>query len=88
MTQRLLDFAAGIQAPHPSGENPRRLSAQCAALLARLQQGPATNVDLSAIAMRYSARIFDLRRQGYAIEITSRDAETGVVTYELRGEPV
>lgn len=87
MTQRFLDFdgGAGIQTPHPSGENPRRLSAQCEQILARLKRGPASNTELSAIAMRYSARIFDLRRRGYKIEITARDTDTGAVTYELTG---
>lgn len=86
MTQRLLDFDAGVQTPHPSRENPRRLSGQCEQILARLRRGAATNLELSEIAMRFSARIFDLRKQGYRIEITSRDTDTGAVIYELLGE--
>ena len=39
-----------------------------ARILARLQQGPATNVELNAICYRYGARIFELKRDGYAID--------------------
>jgi len=36
-------------------------------VLARLQQGPATNVQLNDICFRYGARILELKREGFAI---------------------
>jgi hypothetical protein len=51
-------------------------------ILERLQAGPATNVELAAIALRYSARIFDLRAEGYSITASSR-GEHGIVVYTL-----
>jgi hypothetical protein len=58
-----------------------RLSRQCLALLARLRQGPATNVELSAVAMRFGARLEELRRAGFCIEAKRGDG--GVFTYRL-----
>jgi len=68
-------------------EPPARLTKQCASIVARLQKGPATNTELSSIALRYSARIFELRKAGYQIEIISRDDESGVCLYSLTKEP-
>jgi hypothetical protein len=51
-------------------------------ILGRLQAGPATNVDLAAIALRYSARIFELRAAGHAITASPR-GEAGIVVYTL-----
>ncbi len=45
----------------------KRLAGQCAAILERLSQGPATNVELAAISLKYSGRVSDLRAVGYAI---------------------
>lgn len=72
---------------HPSGDNPVRLSRQCVRILERLRRGPATNVELSEIAFRYSARIHELRAAGNDIVILERDHETGAVLYGLRGTP-
>lgn len=44
-----------------------RLSVQHHRILALLRQGPATNVELSAIGQRFGGRIHELRRAGYAI---------------------
>lgn len=62
----------------------RRLSAQCASILDRLEHGPASNLELSAIALRYSARIKELRDAGYVIEITETDHATGRRVYRLK----
>lgn len=53
-------------------------------ILERLQAGPATNVDLAAIALRYSARIFELRADGHNITASPR-GEGGIVVYTLEG---
>jgi hypothetical protein len=54
-------------------------------VLARLREGPATNVVLNGICYRYGARIFELKQQGYGIE---RDlVSKGVWMYTLVSEP-
>lgn len=76
MTQLSLNWATPAEA--------RRLSAQAQSILERLQRGRASNADLSAIAQRFGARLFDLRRAGYRVEIVERDRDTGITVYELR----
>jgi hypothetical protein len=44
-----------------------RLSRQCLAILKRLREGPATSAELAGIALKYTGRISDLRRNGFAI---------------------
>ena len=58
-----------------------RLSGQCMAILERLQRGPATNAELAALALKYTSRISDLRKNGY--RITAHRGEGGTVTYQL-----
>ena len=50
-------------------------------VFARLFRGPATNRELSKIALRFGARVYDLREEGYKI-MTEPQGE-GVVTYRL-----
>lgn len=45
-----------------------RMSAQCAAILKRLQQGSADSLELSRIAPKYTGRISDLRKAGHKID--------------------
>ncbi len=61
----------------------KRLSKQCAAILARLKEGPATNAELCHLALKYTSRISDLRNNGYVIQVIRRDHATGEVEYEL-----
>ena len=49
----------------------------------RLQQGPATNVELAALALKYTSRLSDLRAAGYTITVTARDYATGRTVYRL-----
>ncbi len=65
----------------------KRLSGHHIKIIERLRSGDATNSQLSAIALRYSARIEELRKAGYSISIVSRDHETGCNVYRLEGEP-
>lgn len=60
-----------------------RLSHQCQLILERLKTGPATNMELSEIALKYTSRISDLRKSGFKVSVKDRDHETGCVTYEL-----
>jgi len=60
-----------------------RLGNQAIKILNRLQKGPATNSELSRIALKYTSRISDLRQMGYVIRIHSRNHETGEVRYIL-----
>jgi hypothetical protein len=62
------------------GDEPR-LSGQNAAILERLKQGPATNVELAGISLKYTSRISDLRAAGY--RVTCRRGNDGVNTYAL-----
>jgi hypothetical protein len=61
----------------------KRLSKQSAAILDRLRQGPATNVALAAIALKYTSRVSDLRAAGFDVRVIERSHETGVTVYRL-----
>ena len=51
-----------------------RLSHQCALILARLEQGSASNRELAAISLKYTSRVSDLREAGYSIDcVRGRD---------------
>lgn len=63
-----------------------RLSRQALAVLARLEAGPATNIELIPISTRFSARIYDLRRAGYVIETDQLDRGKGITQYTLKGQ--
>jgi hypothetical protein len=60
-----------------------RLSRQCAAILARLEQGPATNRDLAGLSLKYTSRISDLRKAGYQVAVTDHDRGSGRTVYAL-----
>jgi len=61
---------------------PKKLSRQAKLILKRLERGEVSNVELNAIAFRYSARILDIRRAGYRVEIVRR-GEHGLRWYAL-----
>lgn len=61
-----------------------RLNKQAQAMLARLQSGRVTNIELATIGLRYSARIDEMRKAGYVVEVVERSAKTGVTVYELQ----
>jgi hypothetical protein len=61
-----------------------RTSAQRQAILDRLRQGTATNIELYAIALNASARISELRKLGYGIT-ARRVGQNGVFEYRLVG---
>lgn len=66
-----------------TAEEAPRLSAQNAAILARLQQGPASNAEIARLALKYTSRISDLRAAGYLIENFDRNGTTGETWYRL-----
>lgn len=62
----------------------QRLSKQCRLILERLRaNGVATNRELSAMSLKYTSRVSDLRAAGYDIRVVSRNYETGLNTYAL-----
>jgi len=72
--------------PKVTPQEAPRLSRQSQAVLDFLRGGGAWNHELAHIAIRYSARIHDLRRAGYVIRIVERNHENGAVRYRLEGE--
>lgn len=69
--------------PHLEAEELPRLTRQCLKILERLQQGPATNTELIAIAQRFGARLHDLKKAGYKIATERSDVEAGIFVYRL-----
>ena len=71
--------------PHVEAADVPRLTGQNAAILARLERGPATNSELAGIALKYTSRLSDVRaavaRNGFAI-VCDR-GEGGLNTYRL-----
>ena len=63
----------------------RRLAGQNAAILARLQAGPASARDLAQLSLKYTSRISDLRRAGYDVRCT--ESRGGRSIYTLHEEP-
>jgi hypothetical protein len=53
-------------------------------LLAKLQDGPATNLELIHVVQRISGRVEDLRKRGWLIDCTK--LQPGVFRYELKGQ--
>jgi hypothetical protein len=75
-------------APRDPNADPRdvpRLTGQNAAILARLQRGPATSGELAALSLKYSGRVSDLRAAGYTIP--AERLAGGEWRYTLTGEP-
>lgn len=58
-----------------------RFTAQCEKILDRLRRGPATNAELSEIALRFGARLYDLRHDGHTIQC--RRLGGGLTEYRL-----
>lgn len=60
-----------------------RLGNQCRLILDRLRCGRASNIELAAIALKYTSRVSDLRKAGYDVRCVARDHATGLTFYEL-----
>jgi hypothetical protein len=60
-----------------------RLGRQCVEILERLKQGPATNAELAAIALKYTSRLSQLKQAGHTIIATH--VTKGTWQYELKG---
>ena len=71
--------------PRVPAEARPRLSRQERAILARLEQGPATNRELADIALKYTSRISVIRQAGYDIQVVERNVVTGFTRYALKG---
>ena len=59
----------------------RRLSAESAKVLARLEQGPVTRRELNGLTINATARISDLRAAGYVV--TCEEKPSGASVYRL-----
>ena len=70
---------------HDPQDDERRYAAQRQQIVDRLLVGPATTLELSAIALRFGARVHELRRRGFEIE--SKRLGGGLWLYRLIPEP-
>lgn len=61
----------------------RRLAGQNAAILERLERGPATRRELTEIALNVTARVSELRAAGYDVRVVERDYATGRTVYAI-----
>lgn len=81
----LLDFRPALPPvvdPNAHPDDKPRLSASSQAILDRLRDGPASNIDLMQVGgVRYGARIHDLRKYGYTI--SSDRAADGSWVYQV-----
>lgn len=73
-------------APVAPKKEPPRLSPQAARVLDRLAKGPATNRELSQIALSYRRRIADIRQNDIEVEIIRKE-KNGINTYALKRMP-
>lgn len=70
--------------PHVDPVDAPRLSRQAAEILAMLRaRGTCTNMELTRITHRFSARLWDLRKAGFSIVTVALRDGSGVVTYRL-----
>jgi hypothetical protein len=72
--------------PHVPAQEKPRLMGCSQRILARLQRGPATNIELAKITPRYGGRLYDLKKAGVRWRIVERNYDTGVNTYSLEAE--
>lgn len=61
-----------------------RFARQNDVILDRLQQGPAENYELAALAINYRARISDLRHHGFTIKVVRKGGGRNVYHLEAR----
>ena len=83
--QQTINFRPSDPGVHPDAH--ARLSRQCALILAAFQSAPGhelTNAQLAEIAIRYSARLHDLKRAGVAVfHKVHIDHASGLVRYRM-----
>lgn len=76
----LFELGTPDQKPiHHEGEQPR-LARQEQAILEALRTGPKTNVQLAAMALKYTSRVSSLRQSGHVIECTNKGGGTFMYT--------
>lgn len=78
----LFTAAPVIRSSAPVEMRPR-LSRQCQLILDRLTEGPATNRELSQIALKYTGRISELKQAGYKVACYDQNRVTGFSRYRL-----
>lgn len=68
-------------------EEVSRRSTQLTRILDRLREGRATGAELAEVGgFRYGARLHELRRRGFHIELVEQDRRNGRTVYELQDE--
>ena len=68
--------------PSVTAEERPRLSRQCVIILGMfVVRNERSNAELASMSFRYGARIHDLRKAGYDIQLVSRDHVTGTTHY-------
>lgn len=86
MTQHAFNFARDKQVlprdTHVSEPaEMQHLTTQNAKILARLQRGPASNVELAKLSLKYTSRLSDLRKAG--LTVTCKRIPGGLSIYTL-----
>jgi len=88
VTQASIDFDApvSVYAVHRAEvrQEADRLASATDRVLAALQTGPKTNLQLIDICQRISGRIYDLRRRGYCI--ATEQIAPGIYRYTLASD--
>lgn len=73
--------------PNAHPDSHPRLSRQAAEILTAFKAAPLHRLDcaqLMAKAQRFGARLYDLRKAGYRIDLVEHDHATGRTVYELK----
>lgn len=68
-----------------SPEDRDRYANQCDSILERLQAGPLLNSELCKMGLNHTARISNLRKEGYDIVCTRVPGGHGLTVYTLGG---
>ena len=68
--------------PNPVVKEIHRRETNYDRVLARLRQGPATNIELTQICLRYGGRIHEMRQAGFTI--TTEKRHGGVFVFTLK----
>ena len=87
MTQSAFNFARDeVLIPRDTHvvepEEVKRLTGQNAAIYARLRRGPATNVELAKMSLKYTSRLSDIRQKAGVTIIADRKSR-GLTIYRL-----
>ena len=91
--EELSESSPEPNSPEPQAEAPRRKAkparkpaqSDCDRILALLQEGPATHIDLSDITPEYKRRVVELRELGHDVSVRTNPDE--ITVYRLGPRP-